>query len=61
MKIDTAYRIRYERGCMLPISDKYEDPRVALIAIKQQSLMNELNELDEQLKRLYEESRKVNV
>ena len=52
--IKFAFHHRFDYGRKLPVG-KYSDPRIALIAIKQNILFDKLNELDEQIKRMYED------
>jgi transcriptional regulator of met regulon len=58
-KISTeiASNLRQERGLLLPTDRDYENSRVAEIAKRQQELMNEMNELDTELYKIFKEEK----
>ena len=53
---EVAWRLRSERGLLLPIDNDahYVDPAVAKIAKRQSELMAEMDQLDNELRRLAE-------
>ena len=58
---DLAYRLRYERGLYLQEDREYENERIKEIAIKQNKLIKEFNELDVLLKEIYMNEQDLNI
>jgi hypothetical protein len=59
ISIETAYDIRFERGLLLPINKEYVNKRLLEIAMRQEKLMSEMDELDEEIIKMYEQIRKT--
>lgn len=54
--IELAYRLRFKRGLKLPINTHYTIDRLREIANEQDDLFNRLNELDNEIVLMFEDS-----